>query len=209
MIISVAGVTRPHNPSNVMFTNNTYDATLMKVTELNRSELFVVNMLSIGKQYIKSDQVNDVSTYTILMQSLVKYLSYPMINLSYYQSDELLEIIEQFNNILMLEKQCDFPSMNLDARGIAINLAKNIYKKCGLRLYTNFDGSIYKITDFSGNLIYVKDNPIEKTAIQWKVLFITLTIIITLLIIILIIKRMQIVKEEVVVSGGVEDEIFA
>jgi hypothetical protein len=190
-------------------TEFTYDNSLQNEIEMNYSEVLIVSMLSTGRQYLKTDNSKELGTYTIFTNKLKEYLSNPKINLSYYQSDELIELIEQFNSILILEKECDFTMMTLDARDIAINLAKNIYESCGLRLSTYIDGSIYRITDLTGNIIYENINPIEKTAIQWKVLFITLTIIITLLIIILIIKRMQIVKEEVVVSGGVEDEIFA
>jgi hypothetical protein len=161
------------------------------------SESLLMSMLSNGKEEI-IDLQKEEGTFTVYTGCLRKYLNGSGLQISAGTYEQIKQRIVELIDVMNIEHESDFTKMSLDGRAVAINIAGEIYKLCGLQLNTNIEGGIEQIKDREGNVIYQIDYPESDYNFQTYIFVITLSILFVLFwLIFFIIKKNNLFHKEV------------
>lgn len=180
-IVGTAGITRinlkvnslrtPAKPSNISSNED---------LKLYISESMLLTALVDDKQVYGSPLMEDNSTYSIFISQLIHYVGTKGSGATFSGSELLEEKITQLISIMNIEKESDFTKMSLDGRAVAIDIAKQIYEICGLRLITSLEGEIVRILDEAGNVLFNNISSAPSYNFQPLVLVLTFAVIFTL-----------------------------
>lgn len=165
--------------------------------ELNVPETKVLLAIS-GWVDVPGGSSEQDNTYQVYYDCLKKYFRNPGTDLSADGSLAIDELVSSSNEIIALENEVQFCKMSFDAREVIIHLLKQIYEISGLKLVMSESGSIDKITDLSGNIVYQKENRLLQSGFRIDAVIITLAFILSLFGICIIISR----KNQIIVKGG-------
>ena len=210
-IVSIVIIARGSLKTNEWKSIPTISSNIVLVEDngLNESEKRVLTILSDWIELPNNPLDKDNDTYTIYLNYLKEYLSSSEVELSTYKALEMEDLIKSRNEIMYLEKESDINKMSFDGREVTIYIFEQIYELCGLKLVFGTERDIEQIADLSGNVIYLKANPLQQTGFQVDALVITLTSILTLFGICIIIAK----KNQLFVKGvrydGFDEKEFA
>jgi hypothetical protein len=177
-------------------------------TELNTSEREILTLLSsVVKLPSQKDQGN--TTNYIYYNTLQEYLGSSGIYLTTHQAELIKDEIATMHVIMSSEEVTDFTKLSVDGKEVFLYISEQIYELCGLKLVSNMDGDIEKISDSSGNIIYTMKVPASQVGFQIDVLIVTVAAMVTLLCICFTIaKKNQLFIKEVIYDGF-DEERFA
>lgn len=145
----------------------------------------------------------------VYFNTLREYISNSEAFLTTAKISQISDKINQLQDIIILEDKTDFTKMTIDGRKAATNLAKQIYELNNLYLDYSMDGSIERIADISGAILFSNDASIGQQSFQLEAVIITIGLIVVLLCICIIIaKKNQLFVKEVIYDGF-EEERFA
>ena len=180
---------------------NTVYASSIPGDEFSSNEKEIVELLTDGVTVANNPHKKDMNTYFIFNSCLINYLLTSEAELGSERYEEIKAKINQLINIIKLEGQTDFRAMSIDGKAVAIDIAKEIYKTCGLKLSITMKGEIREISDQSGNVIYENQGLLLQTEVRVVALIITLSGIVVLFGIIIIVAKRNNSREEVVYDG--------
>jgi hypothetical protein len=176
--------------------------------EINTSEQAILTMLSsVLTLSEQTEQRNDSNG--LYYKTLQEFLSSEGVDLTTIQARNLKEKIIDMQEIINYEGQTDFSKMSLDGRSVITYISKEIYELCGLGLLLDGEGEIEKISDLSGNILYIKAVPASLNDFQIEALVITLSFIIILFSICYIISKKNQLFNKEVKYDGFDEERFA
>lgn len=198
IIISIAGITRLSirsvSPGEIHSLNHTV---IEENVNQNILKHQIINLLINNENVIKYQKNKKQGTYYVLTNCLKSYLDNTSLNLSEADFTHLKEIVEELVKVITIEHQCDFTKMSLDGRAVSIEITRTIYNQFGLKLETNIEGEIEKVTDQAGNTIYHKQNRLSIYNLQIQLLIIVLsTLLFLLLIIFIVVKKNNLFEKE-------------
>jgi hypothetical protein len=177
-------------------------------TELNTSEREVLSLLSSVVKLPNQKEQGKTTNY-IYYNTLQEYLGSSEVYLNTHQAELIKDEIATMHAIMSSEEVTDFTKLSLDGKKVFIYISEQIYELCGLKLVSNMDGDIEKISDSSGNVIYAKKVSASQVGFQVNVLIVTVTVMVTLLsICFTIAKKNQLFIKEVIYDGF-DEERFA
>lgn len=167
--------------------------TLSTVDKTNASKAVVLKLMEEMNQTEEKD--NNNFTYKNYLKN---YLKQQNIQLSSEVSIEISEKLLQLLTLMEMEHKTDFKAMSLDSREMGLNLIKDIYKSCGLKLYADYSGQVLKITDRKGNLLYQDKEVMGQEQIRISILIVILTFLLVLFTICFFLaKKNQLYKKDV------------
>lgn len=169
---------------------------------LNDAEKVLLSLLT-SDIYVKTAG-NDLEkgSYEIYMKYLQNFLNRQDVDLTTSQAYAALDKIMELKAIIKIEQESEFNKMSLDGRELAVKLSKEIYHICGLKLCCDIQGNITRITDHSGNYIYLNGNEVQAAGIHLNALLITLVILLVLLsVCFLLAKKHQLFIKDVTYDG--------
>ncbi|HWT76050.1 MAG TPA: hypothetical protein VN258_15210 [Mobilitalea sp.] len=188
IIVLMAGITR------VFVREDKSDITIGSITsyqdaKLYMSEIQILTMLMKTEEDMINQKNLKNDTYDIYTSNLKSYLSKSHLDINAADFDLLKDKIVELTDIMNIEQECDFTKMSIDGRAVATDIAKQIYKICGLNLLTNMQGNIVKITDQSDNIIYSAKGEQPGYHLQIPILIVVLCVLVSLLVFLLVVVR--------------------
>ncbi len=179
---------------------------ILKDDELNESEKIILNMLTGNVQIKDTRQFAEDNEYAVYIKYLHNYLGSPGVTLSSSKAYEVLNKIIELNAIMDIEQEISFSKMSVDGKELAINLSKEIYDVCGLKLTYDIQGNINQIIDKSGRFIYLSEITVQDAGIRLDALMITLAVIMILLgLCIIIARKNQLFMKDVILDEFKEE----
>jgi hypothetical protein len=198
IIIAMAGVIRVRVKAEKVELPIESSKIAYEEAKLYLSESQILSTLMNGEEDMKRLPEIDAGTLPIYINCLKSYLDITELSMSQATYAQLKDKIVELIEIMNIEQENDFTKMSLDGRAVAVDIAGQIYKLCGLELFTDMDGNIKQVADPSGNLIYQSENMVSVYHFQITVFIITISIILLLLIVIFLIgKKNNLFQKEV------------
>lgn len=168
---------------------------------LNESEKQVIRKISSFIPIPDNQRKREFENQNIYINFLKKYLSSPGINLSKTRANEVKNLINDRDELMKLEKKVDISEMSFDGKKAATYILTQIYEMCGMKPVINMNGEIEKISDQSGDIIYIKRSLNRKEGFRAEGLVISFTVIFALLCICYILSS----KKQIYEKGGIYD----
>ena len=197
IILSMAGIIRIRVKSEkvdlpIDSSNIGYQDAKLYITESQ-----IISMLSGGNEET-GNLHKKAGTFAIYTGCLKKYLNGSGLRISAYTYEQIKKRIVELIDVMNIEHKSDFTKMSLDGRAVAIDIAGEIYKLCGLEMLMNSDGSIQQVKDPGGNVIYQIDNNATVYNFQVDIFAIALSILFILFcFILLVVKKNNLFQKEV------------
>jgi hypothetical protein len=176
--------------------------------EINTSEQAVLTMLSSVLSLSEQTEQMNYSN-SLYYKTLQQFLSSEGVDLTTIQARNLKEKMIAMQEIINYEGQTNFTKMSLDGRSVFTYISQEIYEICGLDLVLDSEGMIEKITDQSGNILYIKAVTVSVEDFQIEALAITVSCIILLFSICYIISKKNQLFNKEVKYDGFDEERFA
>lgn len=210
IIICTMGITRVAVKTDRMNTDKQSNVSSVTGTDSVYDHRYeIVSMLISNSETMSSLSKDENNTYIIYDYFLRDRLCNPDIELNNTQLKELKEKIIEIYNIMKLEGVKDFTKMSFDGRAVAIHLAGQIYEICGMKLETDINGNIERISDLTGNAIYIQSGKPTHYSFHIYTFIITVSIIIMLLCLILFIGRKSQLFGKDGVNNGFNEKRYA
>jgi len=163
---------------------------------LNETENAILNIL-INTTFTSNFQS------TMIRESYYEYLKSYLESANVQLGSETLNQLEDkmkdIAAIMSLEKEHDIKNMPINSREIVLNITKQIYKTCGLKLVYKLQGDIQKVSDMNGNYFYFSESLFEQEFFDSTVFLSFLAVVLFLFNICLCIakKNHLFIKEEI------------
>lgn len=165
-------------------------------SNLNETENAILNIL-INTTFASNFQ----STFTRekYYEYLKSYLESANVQLGLKTLNQLEDKIKDIAAIMSLEKEDDIQNMPINSREIILNITKQIYKTCGLKLVYKLQGGIQKVSDINGNYFYLGECLFEQEFFDFTIFLSVLSVVLLLFNICLYIakKNQLFIKEEI------------
>lgn len=170
---------------------------LIKDEKLNDSENTIINMLSsvtyaTGSQSKVLHQIDP--NYVAYLS---KYLESSKGELEEKKAEQIVDMLKDLVQVMNLEDKSGMKEMSLDGREITLHMIEQIYELSGLTLQHNIQGDILRITDSTGNNLYLNKNLIQGEYLNINAILIILSVMIVLFCVcITISKKNQLFKKD-------------
>lgn len=197
IIFSMAGIIRIHVKSEKVDLPIDSSNLGYEDAKLYLSESQIISMFSNGNEESASLH-KEAGTFAIYTGCLKEYLNGSGLRISADTYEQIKERIVELIDVMNIEHESDFTKMSLDGRAVAIDIAGEIYKLCGLEMLMNSDGSIQQVKDPGGNMIYQMESNASGYNFQTYIFVIALSILFILFcFILLVVKKNHLFQKEV------------
>jgi hypothetical protein len=146
---------------------------------------------------------------SVYYNTLEDFFCSEKVEISTDQAAAVNEKIMKINAILTEEGKTDYTRLSMDARNAVLYLLEQVYEGCGLKLSDNMEGTITKITDLSGNILYSQASREQQSGFQWDVMAVIIAFNVLLFIICRLIARKNQLFNKEESYDGFDEEKFA